>query len=463
MSETLDLLNLIHHDAETNVLAAMRQDMSLALALAEQLDPGDFHDERRQILFEAIGNLLRGIDPVDDGAILAECRRVEQNRRSKARVSEEYLRGLQGDTGKALAYAPTLKRLAWLRQAGRFAFWLVQEIQKRPEPAELFTAAQERMQLLQPVRVNAAFVYGWDTVKQHQALIRQRMEEQAQGTLLRYDWPWASWNREHRIRPLRPGQVGILAAADGVGKTTYLEQIAEHWAQQNLHTVYVHLEDELGYKLDRRLARHAQMEIATLEDGMLGAAEQVEVKEAQQRIREWAPCLHYYGAVGLSMPAIVRELESRVAEGVCQAVIFDYIDKVQPTRGQAKLFGENVFERQAHDMEQLKSFAERCKLPVFTATQGNKSMQDVNQLQTRKNIQGSGQKSQKAQLVLILSREIVAESGLHDTSGKLIADVGEYSPIIKVRIDKQNRGKTGEFRQFLAGQHFTVRDITHQP
>jgi hypothetical protein len=87
----------------------------------------------------------------------------------------------------------------------------------------------------------------------------------------------------------------------------------------------------------------------------------------------------------------------------------------------------------------------------------------VNQLQTRKNIQGSGQKSQKAQLVLILSREIVAESGLHDTSGKLIADVGEYSPIIKVRIDKQNRGKTGEFRQFLAGQHFTVRDITHQP
>src|SRR5690606_24166958 len=111
---------------------------------------------------------------------------------------------------------------------------------------------------------------------------------------------------------------------------------------------------------------------------------------------------HYYHAAGKSMSEIVRELESRIAEGVCHAVVFDYLDKVQPTQGQAKLFGANTWERQANDMEALKSFAERNHLPVFTATQGNKNMQSGG-VQTRQNIQGSGQKSQKAQLVLILS------------------------------------------------------------
>jgi thiamine pyrophosphate-dependent acetolactate synthase large subunit-like protein len=109
-------------------------------------------------------------------------------------------------------------------------------------------------------------------------------------------------------------------------------------------------------------------------------------------------------------------------------------------------------------MDDLKTFAERNRLPVFTATQGNKSMQNEG-TQTRRAIQGSGQKSQKAQLVIILTRELVGENGKYDERGVQIAAPGEYSPTVTVRVDKQNRGKTGSFKQFLVGQYFTVRDI----
>jgi hypothetical protein len=82
-----------------------------------------------------------------------------------------------------------------------------------------------------------------------------------------------------------------------------------------------------------------------------------------------------------------------------------------------------------------------------------------NGTQTRRAIQGSGQKSQKAQLVVILQRDLLGAEGYPGPDGTLIAEEGEYSPIVKVRVDKQNIGKTGGFRQYMVGRYFTVKDM----
>lgn len=814
------LLGLVNAEAETTVLAAMRANVTAAVEMAQALEPDDFVDPRRSMVFEAMRAVLLGVEPMNDDAVMAELRRVQRERKSEHYIADDYLSTFDGgDLARASSYAAAVKRLAWLRGAGDFAYWLVEELQTRPDPEDLFAAAQERWQLLQPKTAESRFVYGWDTVKLHADLIRERVKEQTDGTLRRFDWPWASWNSI--VRPLRPGMLGIIAAPDGQGKclgkgtkvvmydgtlkvvedvivgdllmgpdstprkvtslgrgrdqmywihqkggisyrvnsahilalyerkdiwqdgrkvgarkeyveiavndaikkwspihmsryvqgfkrpidwqerpvpippymlgvwlgdgsanqiqfqvtsadmevveaiheyadevsfaangkdyqatvrkqdmvgnaastysigfgvkgarsaeykrhspvnqlralgihvekhipllykansrrvrlellaglidadgwyqedgkcfqigminerlmndikfiadslgyrthmiesiaksqngtetamwrlsivgdcdaiptkiarkqaekrninkdwrmwaiqiepdivddyygfqidgdglflledmtvthnTTYLEMIAEHWVSRGIQTVYVHLEDELGYKLDRRAARHAMVALDKIEDGTLTADERDRLNDANRRIGAWADGLHYLDAAGESMTSIVRELESRVAEGVCEAVVFDYLDKVQASRGQAQLFAGNTWERQANDMEQLKTFAEKHKIPVLTATQGNKQMQAPG-VQTRQAIQGSGQKSHKAQLVVILTRDLVGADGLKDRNGRVLASSGEYSPVVKVRIDKQNRGKTGNLQQFMVGQYFAVRDI----
>lgn len=453
----LAMLGLTNYDAEVSVLHAMRVDMTVAIDLAQLLTPADFYDTRNAIVFEAIATLLMGVEPIDTAGILAECRGLLRERKSNLFIDAEYIDGLTGgDVRRAPMYGNMVKRLGWLRQAGDFAFWLVQELQERPQPDELFAAAQERWHSLAPKTVESSFMYGWDTIRAHRDAMRERLQERKEGVISRFDWPWRSWN--DKVRPLLPGMVGILAAPDGQGKSMYLEQIAEHWAANGHHVVVVHLEDSLDYKLNRRAARHALVPLDRIEDVALDAQEQARLDEANERMGLWADHLHYYHAPGKSMAVIVRELEARVAEGVCGAVVFDYLDKVQPTRGQANIYGENAWERQANDMEQLKTFAENAKVPVFTATQGNKAMQDGGR-QTRRNIQGSGQKSQKAQLVLILTRELVGDEGLRDKNGKVLAEPGEYSPVAKLVIDKQNRGKTGELTQYVMGQFFIVRDI----
>lgn len=459
-SAPVDVLGLVNADAEIAVLMAMRLDSGAAVDLAQRLEPSDFHDPRRALVFEAIRALLLGIEPIDTGAIVSECRALIQDRKLKYGIDAAYVEGLQsGDVRRAVLYGNTVKRLAWLRGAGSFAFWLVQELQTRPDPDDLFTAAQEKWQALAPKMESSRFVYGWETIPAHRAEVRKRVAERASGVVSGYDWPWAAWNAI--MRPLQAGFVATLAAPDGMGKSTYLEMVAEHWAKRGYHVVYVHLEDSLPYKMDRRLARHAQVGIDHIQDGTLTDAEQRRVSEAEDRMGDWSDLLHYYDAAGDSMTSILRELESRVAEGVCQAVVFDYLDKVRPTRAQAQLYGGNAWERQADDMEQLKAFAEKSKLAVLTATQGNKSMQETG-TQTRRAIQGSGQKSQKSQLVVILTRDLVGENGLRDAKGVTIAQPGEYSPVVNVRVDKQNIGRTGGFQQFLLGQYFTVRDIQIQ-
>lgn len=456
-SAPVDLLGLTNTDSEAAVLHCMIEDISAAIQLSEFLEPDDFHDSRRAIIFESIRLLLLGIEPIDTASILAEAITLITERKLKITIDEAYIDSLdQGDARRFMMYANSVKKLAWLRRAAEYSFWLIQELQGRPKPDDLFAAAMERWQMLAPKTKEERFIYGWDTLKAHNQIIEDRVRGRLSGDRIRYDWKWASWRR--LIRPLQPGFVGIIAAADGVGKTTYLEEIGEFWASQKIHTVYVHLEDNLQYKLDRRLARHSRVDIAKIQEGEFNPEELERVKVTAEKLEAWAGYLHYLDAAGDTMTTVLRELQAKVDEGVCQAIVVDYLDKFQPSRGQIQLYSTNTWERQANDMEMLKVFCTKNAIPAMTATQGNKAMQGSG-VQTRASIQGSGQKSQKAQLVVLLQRELVGPEGVRDPQGNLLAESGQYSPVVKLRIDKQNIGQTGNFEQYLDGKFFHVFDV----
>jgi hypothetical protein len=148
------------------------------------------------------------------------------------------------------------------------------------------------------------------------------------------------------------------------------------------------------------------------------------------------------------MAQITKELQRLHDSGFCEVVILDYLDKVQASARQIKQFGAAVYERQGADVEHLKSWLESNGVPGITATQGNKAMQGSG-IRTRRDIDGSGKKSQKAQLVIILTRQQLEQKMTLDNGVQL--EIGDYSPFLTVRVDKQNRGGTPTLTQYFDG------------
>lgn len=449
-------IELIHPTAEMAVLAGLcGRDIDLAIELSKQIDPLDFSSSTSQVIAEAAMRVLRGYEPLDAMNLWAAARDVATERKLTGNIPQSMIEALiVGDTSRSLAYAATVKRYAWLRRAQEFAEWFEAEVADIADPDELFAGAQERIQHLAPTQRAANFVYGWDTVKEHDAMLKERMRQFQKGESLVFDWPWASWNE--KVRPLRSGMLGVVAAPDGIGKSTVLEMVAEHWARKTANVVFVHLENDFDYTMNRRLCRWSKVPIAAIEDGNLTDAQCRDIKAAYDDLDSLLT-LHYLDAAGWTMAELVAELSIRHSEGVCDAVVVDYLNKVRPSRDQARLFSGRPFERQADDAELLKSWAVKHKVPAFTAVQMNKDGQGSGR-QTRQNIRGSGEISEKSQLVVVLTREI-CENDEIGPNGAVTARKGEYSPLMNVRVDKQNRGRTAEWQMFYVGKHFEVRDV----
>lgn len=460
MSAVNDVLELTNLSAEMTVLATlMRGDGDAAVRMAERLRYQDFSLPRNQVAFQAIRNVLHSVEALDRQSVLAESIAVARDLKLKVKLDAALFDELDTyDTRRGPAYAETVARLSWHRRAGDFAQWYLNSLAERPDPEEFFAESQEKFGALMPPSTSGRFVLGPDAARAHEADIDERIAMAKAGTVTGWPWPWPNWNRH--VRQLRPGMVGLVAAMAGMGKSTVLDIVAEHWAlATNKHIVIVHLEDSLDYKKDRQDARWAKVSLQHIEDGTLSTDERRRIALAHESIARHLPNVHYLEAAGMTMSEITAELTFRHEEGHCDAVVLDYLDKVHPSRSQVNLFGNNIWERQSHDLELLKTFAEKAKVPVLTANQGNKSMGDENKGK-RGGIQGTGAKSHKPQLVMIMHREKAGSSPIKDDEGEIIALPGEYSPVIEWTIEKQNRGRTGNlFNQFLIGERFDIVDI----
>jgi replicative DNA helicase len=260
------------------------------------------------------------------------------------------------------------------------------------------------------------------------------------------DWAWASWN--HLIDPLEPGMLAVVSAGDGMGKTIYAECLAEHWARKRNRVVFVHYELNRALMLDRRTARHTGIPRRVLKSGQMTPEQKQKVAMIRPRLLSWDGYITYLHTPGWTMEKTVQELRRLRSEGQCDVVVVDYLEKNAASRRQLQMFGTNPFQREADNVEQIKNYAESTETPVLMLAQMSKSgksakFDDLD----RTDMRGAGEKSEKANIVVLLHRE------------KLNDGTGEYSSIVNVRVDKNTVGATGNFTQFMHPELFSVHDV----
>lgn len=260
------------------------------------------------------------------------------------------------------------------------------------------------------------------------------------------DWPWPSWNKI--IDPLEPGMLGVITAPDGAGKTLYSEILAEHWASHKFRVVFVHYELNRRLMMLRRTARHTSITARILKSGKLTSEQKREVTDVRPRLLAWEGYITYLHTPGWSMEQTVAELQRLRTEQQCDVVVLDYLEKVGASRRQLQMFGSNVFQREADNVEQLKNFAETSEIPVIMLAQMRKDEKSKDMDKTdRSGMRGAGEKSDKANLVVILKRQRTGDG---------------YSSEVDVLVDKNTMGACGQFKQMMQPEYYRVADIARE-
>jgi replicative DNA helicase len=292
-------------------------------------------------------------------------------------------------------------------------------------------------------------VLGWEeSFDFYEALLAKR-ERDAQVPLEQrktLDWHWGSWNR--LLDPLEPGMLAVLSAGDGMGKTIYSECLAEHWARKKNRVVFVHYELNRALMMDRRAARHTGIVRRDLKQGKLTTEQKRLVTEMRPKMLAWDGMIKYVHTPGWTMERTVQELRKLKAEGFCDVVVVDYLEKTAASRRQSQMFGTNMYQREADNVEQIKNFAESTETPVLMLAQMSKAgkSSDFEKLD-RTDMRGAGEKSEKANVVVLLHRQRINDG---------------YANAVDVRVDKNTVGATGNFSQYMEPELFRVHDLERQ-
>lgn len=454
------LLHLRNEFAENSILAAMIQDPGLAVSYAEILTVDHFAIPENKVTFLSICYLLLGTDPIDPYSIVAAGNTIMRDKKIKAPAfNQVYVAGLKVQFSLPENYLPVLDQMSWLRNMGEVAYWLVGEIQRAPNPSALFSDLQEKLKSIQPSgKSTANILYGWETSQFHINRIQAGMQAAQNGEFRLFDFPWDSWNAA--IPALSGGMIGALYGPTKAGKSCYFDQIAEHWAsKKDANVLLYHLEDSHAVKLARRSTRYSKVPYRHILENRLSQAEEQAIAEAEDEIQAgFGQRLHYVHAPGATASDACRTIKREVQSGFCQAVVIDYLNKFQASDRQVRLFGSNVWDRQADDVEQVKSLCEEMNIPCFTGGQEHKGGQDSTELDMS-NVHGSGQIAHKVQMLAMFGRKRVGKEGMYDTNNRLIAKPGSLSPIIDFGVMAQNQEEAATWQQYIIGNRFKIIDL----
>jgi len=193
------------------------------------------------------------------------------------------------------------------------------------------------------------------------------------------------------------------------------------------------------------MTRHSGITRRILKSGELTGQQKIDIQRANERLRQWPGSITYVHTPGWTMERVMGEVSSLVAEDLCDVFVIDYLEKAAASNNQLKSLGNNIFAREADNVEIVKRTAEILDRPALLLAQLSKmgKQQSFNNLD-RTAIRGAGEKTERANIVILLYKE---------TSD---------SQIVQIRIDKNTMGACGSFEQFMDGSKFLVADIQKQ-
>jgi replicative DNA helicase len=394
-------------EAEESVLGALMvseaamNPVILDVRLAEE----DFYRERHRIIFRAIKRLYERSEPVDALTVseyLAQQNELEQ---AGGRDVVANLASTVPVAGNAGHYARIVQQNSLLRRLLSAS----QTIQKSVHDRE--GAPQELAERAERLLFNVAHeeqAEDFHVLKDILSREVDRLEELAQGTAEIHGTPSGFVDFDAITGGFQPGNLIILAARPGMGKSGFVANIAEHVAVKEKRPVaFFSLEMSDSELAQRMIAKRSRISSDKLRKGQVAEREWAKVLKVCNELESAPLWIDESSDLGmLDLRAKARRLHaSEIAKGNggLALIILDYIQLMR-----AEDMRANRVEQVGQMSRGLKILARELKVPVIALSQLSRAPEQRTGRDKRpilSDLRESGNLEQDADLVAFIYRE----------------------------------------------------------
>lgn len=444
-----------NRDAELAVIGSLIIDPQCFYNVESVIEPGDFYIEQNRWIYESIGNLHKAHALVDPVSLCDELNRQGHLEDIRGAATITSFIGRTPTALNVMQYAKIVSRTSSLRSLINISCKMAEMAYRDDDQRvdEIFSRVRQMVNAASPMQSSDSVLLWWDSLElvfQQQLEIAKENELVEEG--LRKPLPMLPWKSMHRfIKSIEGGTLALVAAESGVGKTTFLECCAEHWAKQGHHVVFFHLELRHKIMLQRRTIRQSGTPKSILDTGEITK----EMSEAYQRIAKWPGAIHYIHCPGWTAGSICAKIHQMKSQGFCDIVIIDYLQKIK------KLFQHGLTPAQVvgEQVEDIKNTGEQLDLSIWLASQfSNKSKGKA--IKTAADTRDSGEPEQKCNLAITLNRQILIAP--YKNNGHVVVEAGSRSPETIVRADKNTAGPTGQVKMYFDGPRYRISDLAQE-
>ena len=397
-------------EAEQSVLAACLLNHEVTEEAVMRIKPENFFRPAHRIIFEAIQGLVNRRIPVDPISLADTLKAQGQ---LDAVGGRAYLAELADNTFSLTSWerhVDIVKRQAILRELVYASAQINALAYDAPDDVNEVVEEAEKMLLnVTEKRVSSTFRKMDELVNEayEQITILANQKNHMVGV------PTGFKDVDDLIHGFRGGDLVILAARPGVGKTSFALNLATNAAKAGVAVTFFSLEMGAEQLVQRILCSEARVSLSKLRSGLIAEGDWGELAEHSGKLSQ----LDFYiddapGLTILEARAKARRELHGIKEGQKGLIVVDYLQLMQPSPGTKN---KSTNDQVGEISRGLKILAKEMNMPVIALSQLSRAVEQrgKDKRPMLSDLRDSGSIEQDADIVMFIDRsmnEIEAES-----------------------------------------------------
>ena len=418
-------------EAERAVLGAILLDNALFDQTSQVLTTADFYLENHRNIFSTMEHLSSDSRAIDSLTLREE---LKKRNELEAMGGVAYIASLLDGVPRVssvMHYARIVKEKALLRKLIHSANEiLVRSFSNEEDPLDLLERAEKSIFDISQDKIQGGFVQLQDLLTESY----ENIESLYQRKELITGIPTGFRQLDHLTSGLRASELIIVAARPGLGKTSFVLNVAQNAAMEKEKVVGIFsLEMAAQQLVTRMLCSEARVDSHKVRSGYLSKEDWKRLAKTMSKLAR-AP-IFIDDTAGISIIEMRSKARRLKAEHGLDLLIVDYLQLMSGTSASSRTRFENRQQEISAISRALKGLAKELDIPLIACSQLSRAPEQRrgDHRPQLSDLRESGSIEQDADLVLFLYREDLYKKD----------EDFEDEGIVQLIIGKQRNGPTG--------------------